>query len=47
MSAEEACKPNGFARAIDFFMFINDETDQVNTVYHRRDSNYGLIEPES
>lgn len=31
----------------DFFMFINSETQQVNTVYHRRDGNYGLIEPEA
>lgn len=30
----------------DFFMFINSESGQVNTVYHRRDGNYGLIEPE-
>ena len=30
----------------DFFMFINSETGHVNTVYHRRDGNYGLIEPE-
>lgn len=31
----------------DFFMFINSESGQVNTVYHRRDGNYGLIEPEA
>ena len=31
----------------DFFMFINSETGHVNTVYHRRDGNYGLIEPEA
>lgn len=31
----------------DFFMFINSESGMVNTVYHRRDGNYGLIEPES
>ena len=30
----------------DFFMFINSESGNVNTVYHRRDGNYGLIEPE-
>lgn len=30
----------------DFFMFINSESGQVNTVYHRRDGNYGLIEPD-
>jgi putative sigma-54 modulation protein len=31
----------------DFFMFINSESGHVNTVYHRRDGNYGLIEPEA
>ncbi len=30
----------------EFFMFINKETSQVNTVYSRRDGQYGLIEPE-
>jgi len=45
MSAQEACKQMDLL-GHDFFMFINDETNQVNTVYHRRDSNYGLIEPE-
>jgi putative sigma-54 modulation protein len=29
----------------DFYMFLNAESNQVNTVYHRRDGNYGLIEP--
>jgi putative sigma-54 modulation protein len=46
MSAEEACKQMDLL-GHDFFMFINDDTNQVNTVYHRRDSNYGLIEPEA
>jgi len=45
MAAEEASKQMDLL-GHDFFMFINDETNQVNTVYHRRDSNYGLIEPE-
>jgi putative sigma-54 modulation protein len=31
----------------DFFMFTNVESGQVNTVYHRRDGNYGLIEPDA
>lgn len=31
----------------DFFMFINSDSGQVNTVYHRRDGNYGLIEPDA
>jgi putative sigma-54 modulation protein len=45
MLAEEACKHMDLL-GHDFFMFINSETNQVNTVYHRRDGNYGLIEPE-
>jgi putative sigma-54 modulation protein len=45
MSAEEACKHMDLL-GHDFFMFINSDTTQVNTVYHRRDGNYGLIEPE-
>lgn len=31
----------------DFFMFINSDSGHVNTVYHRRDGNYGLIEPDA
>lgn len=31
----------------DFFMFINSESGLINTVYHRRDGNYGLIEPDA
>lgn len=30
----------------DFFVFANAETGAVNVVYRRRDSGYGLIEPE-
>ena len=45
MSPEEACSHMDLL-GHDFFMFINSETGQVNTVYHRRDKNYGLIEPE-
>lgn len=29
-----------------FYVFINAETDQVNVVYKRKGSTYGLIEPE-
>jgi len=29
-----------------FFVFFNAESEEVNVVYRRRDSNYGLIEPE-
>jgi len=45
MLPEEACSHMDLL-GHDFFMFVNSETGQVNTVYHRRDSNYGLIEPE-
>ena len=45
MMPEEACKHMDLL-GHDFFMFINSESNHVNTVYHRRDSNYGLIEPE-
>jgi putative sigma-54 modulation protein len=30
----------------DFFVFRNDETNELNVVYRRRDANYGLIEPQ-
>jgi putative sigma-54 modulation protein len=46
MNPEEACKHMDLL-GHDFFMFINSDTDHVNTVYHRRDGNYGLIEPEA
>ena len=29
----------------DFFMFINAETDEMNVVYRRANSNYGVLEP--
>ncbi|MCX8070194.1 MAG: ribosome-associated translation inhibitor RaiA [Thermodesulfovibrionales bacterium] len=28
----------------DFFVFVNDKTDELNVVYRRKDGNYGLIE---
>lgn len=30
----------------DFYVFTNSETDEVNVIYRRRDSDYGLIEPQ-
>ncbi len=45
MLPEEACSHMDLL-GHDFFMFINGETGQINTVYHRRDGNYGLIEPK-
>ncbi len=49
-----AVKPMSVAEAIeqmellghDFFLFFNAETEELNLLYRRRDSNYGLIEPE-
>ena len=29
----------------DFYMFENSATGRMNTVYKRKDGNYGLIEP--
>jgi putative sigma-54 modulation protein len=46
MTAEEAAAHMDLL-GHDFFMFINSETGHVNTVYHRRDGNYGLIEPDA
>lgn len=31
----------------DFFVFKNSESGDVNVVYRRRDTNYGLIEPQT
>ena len=49
-----AIKPMGIEEAIlqmdllkhNFFVFLNADTEEVNVVYKRKDSNYGLIEPE-
>lgn len=29
----------------DFYVFINSKTNQINTIYRRKDGDYGLIEP--
>jgi len=29
-----------------FFVFLNEDTHQINVVYRRHDGNYGLLEPE-
>ncbi|MDD3519862.1 MAG: ribosome-associated translation inhibitor RaiA [Actinomycetota bacterium] len=31
----------------DFFVFINAETGKTSVIYKRKDTNYGLIEPQS
>lgn len=49
-----AIKPMNIEEAIlqmdllkhNFFVFLNADTEEVNVVYKRKDSNYGLIEPE-
>ena len=45
MYAEDACVQMELL-GHDFFVFVNAETDQVNVVYKRKGSTYGLIEPE-
>jgi putative sigma-54 modulation protein len=29
----------------DFFVFINDKSNDINVIYRRKDGNFGLIEP--
>ena len=49
-----AVKPMSVAEAVeqmellghDFFLFFNADTEGLNLLYRRKDSNYGLIEPE-
>jgi len=45
MDPEEACVQMELL-GHNFFVFCNAETDQVNVVYKRKGSTYGLIEPE-
>ena len=30
----------------DFFVFFNAEEGQINVLYRRKDSNYGVLQPE-
>jgi putative sigma-54 modulation protein len=46
MSAEEAALQLELV-GHDFFVFRNDESNDVNVIYRRRDGGYGLIEPQS
>jgi putative sigma-54 modulation protein len=46
MSAEEAALQLELV-GHDFFVFRNDESDEVNVIYRRRGGGYGLIEPQT
>jgi len=45
MSAEEAALQMELI-GHDFFVFRNSDTNDTNVIYHRRDGDYGLIEPK-
>ena len=45
MDPEEACVQMELL-GHDFYVFLNAETEEVNVVYKRKGSTYGLIEPE-
>ncbi len=45
MSVEEAAEQMELT-SHDFFLFIKDDTHELNLLYRRKDGNYGLIEPE-
>lgn len=45
MSTDEAVLQLNLADS-DFLVFINASTEKVNVIYHRKDGDYGLIEPE-
>ena len=45
MDPEEACVQMELL-GHDFYVFVNAETEEVNVVYKRKGSTYGLIEPE-
>ena len=45
MDPEEACVQMELL-GHSFYVFLNSETEQVNVVYKRKGSTYGLIEPE-
>ena len=45
MSLEEAVMQLGLLNN-DFLVFINASTGKVNVIYHRKDGDYGLVEPE-
>ena len=46
MTPEEATEQLGLI-GHDFYVFINSKTNQINTIYLRKDGDYGLIEPQA
>ena len=46
MNAEEAALQLELV-GHDFFVFRNDDSDEINVIYRRRDGGYGLIEPQT
>ena len=45
MSVEEAILQMNLLEH-QFFVFTNDETNEVNVVYKKKNNNYGLIIPD-
>lgn len=46
MDENEAIEQMSLLDHEDFFIFYNVDTDAINVLYHRRDGDYGLIEPK-
>jgi putative sigma-54 modulation protein len=46
MSVEEAADQM-LLLGHDFFLFNNQDNNQINLLYRRKDGNYGLIEPST
>lgn len=46
MSSEEAILQMELLRH-NFFVYMDDESENISVVYKRKDGNYGLIEPEA
>jgi len=45
MSREEAIMQMNLLEH-DFYVFLNDQTDEVNVVYKKKDGSYGCIVPD-
>ena len=45
MNPDEAIEPMELL-GHDFFVFFNAEEGQTNVIYRRKDSNYGVLQPE-